>query len=106
MSRSGIFIKENKENDILGKITSYIQGKRLKVENPNYNITRKYSPQWSVLGNVYYYRTPKTDGNKIIAIISTHKNINGRPNGITTGLIIAASCAAKRIATMIGGENV
>lgn len=34
MSRSGIFIKENKENDILGKITSYIQGKRWILHVP------------------------------------------------------------------------
>ena len=54
-----------------------------RLQNPNYEITGKYSPQWKIGGwgaNVYYYRLPN---HKVIAYRDADGRIHFNPDGIT-----------------------
>lgn len=72
----------SKEAEIISKIISYVKDSNFKVPSPDYLTTKSYSPQWKIFGNVKYYQTPKSDGSKIIAIISDHQKVfKFDPNG-------------------------
>jgi len=54
-----------------------------RLQNPNYEITGKYSPQWKIGGwgaNVYYYRLPNR---LVIAYRDSEGRVHFNPSGIT-----------------------
>lgn len=46
------------EIELVNKVADYVKQHKLRVPSPNYLETNKYSPQWKVLGSVYYYQLP------------------------------------------------
>lgn len=45
---------------------------KLNVPNPDYRQSRIYSPQWKVLGALYYYQLPESLNGRIIATFDSH----------------------------------
>ena len=71
------FISETagSEDDVIKKVVAYVKGKKLRVPNPDYRKADKFPDQWKALGSMRVYQTPKSDGGKIIAAISTTKGV-------------------------------
>jgi len=40
------------------------------LQNPVFEESKKYSPQWSCLGNWYWYELPVLSGKKVIAVMN------------------------------------
>jgi hypothetical protein len=51
------------EREMLDALVAFVKEKGLRVPSPDYRQTKKYAPQWKILGNQYYYQLP---GNGLI----------------------------------------
>lgn len=56
--------------EMLSRLVSFVKTNRLKVQSPDYTSTRFYAPQWKIIGNKYYWKSPGASG-KVIAVFNS-----------------------------------
>lgn len=81
MDRSAVSESRQKtEQDLIAKVVAHVKSEKLRVPNPDFLSTKKYSPQWKVAGNTIYYQLPDR------TIIATLNRSTGAaqfdPNGL------------------------
>ncbi|RLA26275.1 MAG: hypothetical protein DRQ62_00130 [Gammaproteobacteria bacterium] len=71
---------------ILYSLEKYMKKKHPSLKSPDYIRTKHYSPQWKIIGSVYYYKMPTK---KIAVMIDKDYNILTSFDGIPQPLFDA-----------------